>query len=89
MLVAPSTSTRASWVLTPCICTRNSVLMRRAASLSLSERELHRASICGAAGLRPLSNHSVAGLGPWVVSGRGCWCVLVLPCWHECWNGFK
>lgn len=33
---------------TPCICTRNSVLMRRAASLSLSPRALHSASICAA-----------------------------------------
>ena len=31
---------------TPCICTRNSVLMRRAASLSPSPRVLHSASIC-------------------------------------------
>jgi len=38
MLVAPSTST-PDWSLpTPCICTRNSVLMRREASLSPSPR---------------------------------------------------
>ena len=47
-LVAPSTSTRASWVFKPCIWTRNSVLIRRAASLSPSPRVLHSASICGA-----------------------------------------
>mmetsp|Transcript_42952 Transcript_42952/g.101992 ORF Transcript_42952/g.101992 Transcript_42952/m.101992 type:complete len:268 (+) Transcript_42952:698-1501(+) len=46
MLVAPSTSTRLSPLPTPCICTRNSVLMRRAASLSPeSPRALHRESI--------------------------------------------
>ncbi len=46
MLVAPSTSTRASELVTPCICTRNSVLMRLAASLSPSPLVLHSASIC-------------------------------------------
>mmetsp|Transcript_34224 Transcript_34224/g.87535 ORF Transcript_34224/g.87535 Transcript_34224/m.87535 type:complete len:268 (+) Transcript_34224:622-1425(+) len=46
MLVAPSTSTRLSPLPTPCIWTRNSVLMRRAASLSpLSPRALHSESI--------------------------------------------
>ena len=46
MLVAPRTSTRASELLTPCICTRNSVLIRLAASLSPSPLVLQRASIC-------------------------------------------
>jgi len=46
ILVAPSTSTRASELVTPCICTRNSVLMRLAASLSPSPLVLHSASIC-------------------------------------------
>uniref|UniRef100_A0A8W7PSZ2 Uncharacterized protein n=1 Tax=Anopheles coluzzii TaxID=1518534 RepID=A0A8W7PSZ2_ANOCL len=38
VLVAPSTSTPSLSLPTPCICTRNSVLMRRALSLSLSDR---------------------------------------------------
>ena len=46
MLVAPRVSTRASVLFTPCICTRNSVLMRLAASDSESPLVLQRASIC-------------------------------------------
>ena len=46
ILVAPSVSTLASVLFTPCICTKNSVLILLAASLSLSPRVLQSASIC-------------------------------------------
>ena len=39
MLVAPSTNTPSMLLPTPCICTRNSVLIRRLASLSPSPRD--------------------------------------------------
>mmetsp|Transcript_20409 Transcript_20409/g.60851 ORF Transcript_20409/g.60851 Transcript_20409/m.60851 type:complete len:225 (+) Transcript_20409:569-1243(+) len=45
MFVAPSTSRPSVRVATPCICTRNSVLMRRVASDSPSDREPHMESI--------------------------------------------
>ena len=44
MFVAPSTRMRSLSLPTPCICTRNSVLMRRADSDSLSERDEHSES---------------------------------------------
>mmetsp|Transcript_12141 Transcript_12141/g.21592 ORF Transcript_12141/g.21592 Transcript_12141/m.21592 type:complete len:261 (-) Transcript_12141:158-940(-) len=44
-LVAPSTSKPSIVLLTPCICTRNSVLMRREDSDSPSERLPHMESI--------------------------------------------
>lgn len=45
IFVAPSTSTPSLSFPTPCIWTRNSVLIRRAASLSFSLLEPHRESI--------------------------------------------
>mmetsp|Transcript_42512 Transcript_42512/g.51619 ORF Transcript_42512/g.51619 Transcript_42512/m.51619 type:complete len:255 (+) Transcript_42512:897-1661(+) len=44
ILVAPNTSTLSLLFPTPCICTRNSVLIRLAASLSLSPLALQRES---------------------------------------------
>uniref|UniRef100_A0A2M4AEB4 Uncharacterized protein n=1 Tax=Anopheles triannulatus TaxID=58253 RepID=A0A2M4AEB4_9DIPT len=44
VLVAPSTRMPSLSLPTPCICTRNSVLIRRALSLSLSERAEHSES---------------------------------------------
>mmetsp|Transcript_126276 Transcript_126276/g.188443 ORF Transcript_126276/g.188443 Transcript_126276/m.188443 type:complete len:253 (-) Transcript_126276:90-848(-) len=61
-LVAARTSTPSCELPTPCICTRNSVLIRRALSLSLSDRALHNESISSRkmmAGLLSLANSNI------------------------------